>query len=337
MKSQEVIDDIDISPAVDRITKDLRETVKVLTEQEARYLVDYYYAMQDDRKRAANQCRAVEQGADTPGVVDAIGWLQKQSLRMETRVRTFLDIYSAHQPLGQWARSNVGIGPVIAAGLLAHIDISKCQSAGAIWAFAGLDSRTLWKGPVDTAKELRQALGSKPNEVGYEHLLTACQHFRRRPETIEKHASPLTWKSLVTALSRRPWNTPLKTLCWKIGESFVKVSGNPKAFYGKYYVRYRKEEDDRNDKGEYAEQAATKLENFNIGKSTDAYASYSQGRLPKAHIFARAKRRVVKLFLSHYFDVGYRLLHDREPPRPWAIEHGGHTHFIPPPNFPNSQ
>ena len=82
------------------------------------------------------------------------------------------------------------------------------------------------------------------------------------------------------------------------------------------------------------QQAADKLERFNIGKTTEAYAAYSTGFLPKAHIHERTKRRVVKLFLSHYHAVGYRLLHGKEEPRPWVLEHGkGHTHFIEPPNL----
>ncbi len=358
---------LDLTPAVQRITKDLREAVKTLNVQEARYLVDYYYQMQEDRKRSANQERAVKDGADTEGPSGAVAWLAAQGRCMESRVRTFLDIYSGHHPLGIWARSNVGIGPVIAAGLLAHIDMAQAPTAGHIWSFAGLDPRVKWTGATETAKELEACLGGRPDKVSYEHLVMACEHFRRKPATIERYAKPLNWTTLVKALNRRPWNTPLKTLCWKIGESFCKVSGNPDAFYGKLYAEYRVEEDRRNIAGEYIQQAYDKLERFKIGKDTDAHLWYAgcltsvnakdirkaesskrmgmakklagdpgsgQPMLPPAHLFARAKRRVVKLFLSHYHHVGYMLSHDgEEPPRPWALCQGGHTHFIPPPNL----
>ena len=325
--------ELDMSPAVQRITKDLREAVKTLTSQESRYLVDYYYQMQEDRKRSANQNRAVKDGADTEGPSGAVEWLASQGRCMESRVKTFLDIYSGHHPLGIWARANVGIGPVIAAGLLAHIDMAQAPTAGHIWSFAGLDPRVKWCAAAETAKELESCLGGRPSELTYEHVVIASNHFRRKVATVERYATPLTWTSLVKAINRRPWNTPLKTLCWKIGESFVKVSGKPDAFYGKLYVEHRVEENTRNDLGEYAQQAADKLKRFKIGKDTDAYAAYSQGKLPPAHLFARAKRRVVKLFLSHYHHVGYVLLHGEEPPRPWAIEHGGHTHYIAPPHL----
>ena len=64
---------------------------------------------------------------------------------MEDQIKISLDVFSYNQPLGEWARAQVGIGPVIAAGLLAHINIEKATTAGAIWRFAGLDPTTEWK------------------------------------------------------------------------------------------------------------------------------------------------------------------------------------------------
>jgi hypothetical protein len=45
--------------------------------------------------------------------------------------------------LGQWCRSICGIGPVITAGLLAHID-NQAPTAGHIWNFAGLNPNVTW-------------------------------------------------------------------------------------------------------------------------------------------------------------------------------------------------
>ena len=39
-----------------------------------------------------------------------------------------------------------GIGPVIAAGLLANIDIKQAPTVGHIWRFAGLDPTNKWIG-----------------------------------------------------------------------------------------------------------------------------------------------------------------------------------------------
>ena len=172
----------------------------------------------------------------------------------------------------------VGVGPVIAAGLLAHIDIHKAKTAGALWKYAGLDPSAQWK------------KGQK-----------------------------------------RPWNAALKVLCWKLGESFVKVSGNKNDVYGKIYKQRKELEAQRNESGEFAEQAKAKLEKFNIGKTTDAYKAYSIGKLPPAHIHARATRFAVKLFLSHLQEVWWKHEFHTDPPAPYAMVHQGHAHKIEPP------
>ncbi len=313
-------------PVVERLSKDVKEAVKVLSEREARYLVDTYYQMQENRKRSANQTRAAEADAEPH---KAIQFMVSQNTALENRVKQMLEIWSGEQKLGQWARSNVGIGPVIAAGLLAHIDIAKAPTAGHIWSFAGLDPRTIWMGKEATIKELHQ-LFIASSKVLPEDIRIACDHFRRSVGTITRQMDgKRTWTVLATALARRPWNTPLKTLCWKIGDSFVKVSGKENAFYGLLYRENKAKEVARNVAGDFATQAANVLRKTPSHKQK---ATYAEGRLPDGHVDMRARRATVKLFLSHYHEIGYRLLHGKEPARPWAIEHGGHTHYIPPPN-----
>lgn len=131
---------------------------------------------------------------------------------------------------------------------------------------------------------------------------------------------------------KRPWNGSLKRLCWLIGESFVKVSGNEKDVYGKIYKLRKEYEQKKNEAGDYAEQAKWKLENFKIGKDTEAFKWYSQGKLPPAHIQERAKRYAVKIFISHLFEVWYELSHGEKPPKPYAIAILNHAHEIKCPN-----
>ena len=127
--------------AIARMTKDIREGMMTLSDKEARFLVDYYYICQEDRKRATNQERALQDGEE-PSLV--VTWLAKQSRVLENQVKAALDIYTQSHQMGSYMRSVFGIGPVIAAGLLAHIDISKAPTVGHIWRFAGLDPTTVW-------------------------------------------------------------------------------------------------------------------------------------------------------------------------------------------------
>lgn len=270
--------------ALQKLDRDLRASAKTMSEQEARYLVDTYYQLQRDRIRTSNRVFALYKSADEsaePVEPHAlIGWLHRNSTTLEKNIGLGLDVYSANHPVGEWSRLQVGIGPVLAAGLLAHIDITKANYPSNIFSFAGLAPGVEWK------------KGQK-----------------------------------------RPWNATLKTLCWKIGESFCKVSGNPNAVYGGVYKARRILETRLNEEGKYADQAAAILDKFNIGKDTDAYKAYKQGKLPKGHIWQRSKRYATKIFLSHWHTVAYFHHYGKEPARPWIIEHGKHEDYVPPPNF----
>ena len=259
---------------VQRLTRDLRTAAATLSDDEARFMVDHYYQMQENRIRAGGQLRSIK---DEPHEV--LTWFEEQAATLENQVRRALDQYTQGHPMGEWMRGIFGIGPVISAGLLAHIDIYKAPTVGHIWRFAGLDPTVTWnKG------------------------------------------------------EKRPWNAALKVICFHAGESFVKFSNNPKCYYGHKWKERKVIEERRNEAGELAEQAAEKLRRFRIRKETDAYKWYSSGKLPPAHIHARAKRWAVKLFLSHLHGEMYRTILKTEPPLPYPIAFMNHTHFIPPPS-----
>lgn len=298
---------------VQRMSRDTALAALNLSATEARYLVDYYYICQEDRKRANNQERALDETGE-PNLV--VGWLGDQAETLEAQVKRALDKYTDGHPVGQWLKSITGIGPVIAAGLLAHIDITKAPTAGHIWRYAGLDPTQKW-------------------EKG----------------------------------QRRPWNATLKTLCWKVGQSFMKFSNNEDCYYGQTYRERKKYEQQRNDSGangavskDHPELAPVDKALQHIGKTTEAYG-WLVGRyhpddvrplreigtvmpgdlakikradgagvrmLPPAQIDARARRYAVKLFLSHLHEVWYTEHFKQPPPLPYPIAILGHAHIIPP-------
>lgn len=126
--------------AIKALHRDLVTAAATMSAEEARFLVDLYYSWQDDRKAADNQVRQMEK--EPHGV---LAWLADQSADLERQIVRALDSYtSAQDPVGTWLKANYGIGPVIAAGLLAHIDITRCPTVGHIWRFAGLDPTVKW-------------------------------------------------------------------------------------------------------------------------------------------------------------------------------------------------
>jgi hypothetical protein len=253
------------------LNRDLVETAATLTASEVRYLVDAYYEIHGSRN-AASQVR--------PSPHSVIAWFFEQNEKLGEQIERALDFWTGSVPAAVWAKGIAGIGPVIAAGLAAHIDISKCPTVGRIWRFAGLDPTVQWQ--TDT---------------------------------------------------KRPWNAALKSLCWTIGESFVKVSGREGDFYGKLYLQRKAAEHARNEAGEFADQAKAQLARAGSGRDGGDERWYAEGKLPPAHIRSRAKRWAVKLFLAHYHHVAWRLATGQEPPKPYVIAHLDHVDCITPPNF----
>ena len=213
----------------------------------ARYMVNAYYQAQKHRIRATQQFASEYRDS---AIVERI---MSDAEHNERLYKTALGRYAEPHDVGQWSLRQKGIGPVIAAGLLAHIDIERCPNVGPLWRFAGLDP-------------------SLPRAVKGE---------------------------------KRHYNTALKTICWKAGESFVKVSGKDDAIYGNVYLARKEREVAKNAMGDFREQAEEKLRTTNIGKTTEAYQHYSVGKLPPGHLHMRAKRYAIKLFLSHWHYVPF--------------------------------
>lgn len=127
---------------ITRLRKDLKQASITLSEQEARFLVDSYYIMQEDRKRAHNQVRALGENAEPHSV---IVWLADNSALLEGEIKKVLQSYAESKPHGTWMMAQHGIGPVISAGMLAHISIERAPTAGHIWRYSGLDPTVIWK------------------------------------------------------------------------------------------------------------------------------------------------------------------------------------------------
>jgi len=135
MRGRELADANEAAAAVRRLNRDLLRAARTLGVKEARYLVNAYYAMQEARKGAGNQINALSL-TNQPHTV--IAWLHDQNATVEKQIKRALDAWSDSIPVARWAKT-VGISPVIAAGLAAHIDIARCPTVGHIWRFAGLD------------------------------------------------------------------------------------------------------------------------------------------------------------------------------------------------------
>jgi hypothetical protein len=248
------------------ITKIVR-TLTLQTHEIAEF-VALYYDCQDLRIAHANKERS-----EPPS--ELVEWLDFWMHAGEKVIagKLLKWVLSDNSPAeSKWAYDQVGIGPVLASGLAAHIDPVKANSVSAVWKFAGL-----------------------------------APGFDRKQKGV-----------------KLPYNARLKVLCWKCGESFVKVSGKENATYGKLYAQFKSDEVSRNENGLYAEAAARELATKKITEKKTKETLQS-GKLIDAHLHSRAKRRTVKIFLSHYWVVAReaRGLPVRAPYAEAVLNHDG--------------
>ena len=272
--------------------------------------VDAYYSLQAYRIRSGNQAQALAAQEEPNRLTTYFGecyW------RLECQIQRVLDAYSAAQPVSRWARANRGIGPVLAAGLLAHLDADPPATVGAWWRFQGYDPTIQWLGSEKArALVVEVAPQTTKRPLNAAELMELGRRTNRNPLHLEKLAMVtarhdpssdvpfrLTRSAMIAALAKRPWNARVKTLPWKLGESMVKCSGHDDCLYGQLYKQRKAYEQSRNEQGLYAEQAARMLSEKRIGDDTEAYKHYTDGRLPPGHIHARAKRLVVKILINH--------------------------------------
>lgn len=289
----------DSGPWVTRLTRDLKMAAATLTDTEARYLVDLYYIIQEQRKRGANQSHSADD--QDPNIL--IDWVFANQHNLENSIRRAMGVYAASKPVGAWSLSVFGIGPVLAAGLLAHIDIQKAPTVGHIWRFAGLDPTVQWQKKMKRPWNARLKVLSW--KIGESFIKVKNREQDLYGHLLEQRKAAEWERNLAGKLSDQA-DTKLDR--FKIGKN---TDAWP--WYAGCYT---------------AEAARLYLLSGKKVKPEKGEPGSGVKMLPPAHIHSRAKRWAVKLFLAHWHGVAYRNEFGKEPPLPWILEHGGHVHKI---------
>ena len=324
---------------------------------EARFLIDNYYQIQNMRITAASQLRALQQGADTNSSNKNIGeeklssltFVYEQYVAMEANAKALLDAYCESNPLSRWASKVTGIGPVLAASLPAYLTIKKepdgstKMHAGSWWAYAGLnDNNKPWLGKEKSTKIVEDVI-AEYGSLNDEAMLAICgrtgwnlDHYKNFAPKDKKGCykvdkkGNVTWdkSAVIAASSVIPYNKELKVVCYKIGSSFHKLCNNDKSLYGRLFKERLQYETEMNQKGAYAEQAKKILSEKNF-KDKETREIYESGKLPISHIYRRCERYVTKLFISHAFECAYWNEYHEMPARPYALMFcEGHKDYI---------
>ena len=85
------------------------------------------------------------------------------------------------------------------------------------------------------------------------------------------------------------FNPRVKVMVWKIGEAFIKTKGGYRELYGKF-------------REEYDQKWKTPEDCKSVGCK-----SKGKGSCLKGHRYQASKRKTVKVFLAHYFQMSQRL------------------------------
>lgn len=330
-----------------------------LTLDEVRFVVEEYYRVQNERIRVNNQIRKMKEHGEPHTV---ISWMADTAEKREANIQKALGAWAVLRPAGKWLQSQYGIGPVLSAGLLAYIDINKAPTVGHIWRFAGLDPTMRWLGRKASSEVVSAILGGDDSaleefgedgqfsetetaeiaalladvkqgkrEITGEHFAKLSRVTGRSPGKLISMARDekgvMSAAKLERELAKRPWSADLKRLCWLIGQCVMKTCNIPESFYGRLYKERKLQEVANNSLGKFAEQAKKVLREKKF-KDAEYRAIYESGKLPDGHIDARARRWMVKIFLAHTHQAMYLEAFKKMPPKPYIIEHGGHTHEI---------
>lgn len=306
----------DLIEPLARLDRDLRKAAKELGQRDARYLVNMYYTIQKFRIRTQSQIRKTVE-ADEPN--ELLRWVFAQMKTLEADVKRALDSYSTSTSVGEWSRSIPGIGPVLAAGLLAHIPIEKTPTTGKLWAFAGLappsvkpwrkGQRRPWNGQL---KALCWKIGQAFIKVqNLENDIYGRVYAHRRKLEDERNING-EFSAKATAVLKK---------------TNIDKNTDIYGWYAGYYtletvLEYRK----------LAATSSLKAQTF-----LKEHREPGKGvpMLPPSHILLRSQRYAVKLFLAHWHHVAHCEAFGRPPRKPYILDKEPGLHkFIAPPNYP---
>lgn len=135
-------------------------------------------------------------------------------------------------------------------------------------------------------------------------------------------------KKVINRCAMVPYNMTLKTLMYKISDSFIKNKGRG-SLYGRIYTERKAEEIRKNEAGEYKEIALRQFKTKKFVKK-EMIECYSSGKLSPLHIELRSRRIAIRVFLVHVFEEMWWENYNTEPPKFYPFASLGHMDYIGP-------
>jgi hypothetical protein len=123
------------STDIPKASKEVILEASKLSQPAARFLVANYYDAQEARKRNDMQLRHLGEKITHNELKETLDWTADANANIEGQVLRCLKAFAEGSAVGRWCLEQHGVGPVLAAGFIAHIDITIAQTAGQVWRF----------------------------------------------------------------------------------------------------------------------------------------------------------------------------------------------------------
>lgn len=280
----------------------------ITTLEGAKLLVSTYYSLQKERVQTQLRIGQLERdGVSTKRELQYLhDFMDSKLLSAEKEIKAEMNRFNKQVPIYNEFLANVkGIGPIIAAGLISTIGtespnygvgIARFATISKLWAYAGQHTiKVDDKGNKWFPSEADARAFHRKHVEWYAEKATKKIDVEKEIEKRLKHAC---WGDMETFTERAKrkaghtanWNPFLKTLSWKIGESFTKAGGFYRGVYDEARAHYDKNTPDDS----------------------------------KGHNFAKAKRKAVKRFLSDLW-INWRELEGLPVRDPYVIDKMNHT------------
>lgn len=267
-----------------------------------------------------NRVRSALQGADDmqdEGLLLLNKW-QNTFNNLEKAITKDLEDFSTTFPIVQEMSKLYGVGAITAAKVISLIDITKCPHISSLWKYSGYGQGDYWLEPVktggafytyeDRVSNIRRKVVAPKHGIQWKTLKKPVKD-KVTGELITKEKIEVTpvpkpgWLLMTIRDVAVPgyclsYNKRLKTNVWSLVDVLIKWSDEYRAEYHvckEYYVTNRP-------------------------------------KWPSGQQSAAARRKVMKLFLSHLWVV-WRTLEKLPVTLPYAIEKLGHEHLKTPEQF----
>ncbi len=134
------------------------------------------------------------------------------------------------------------------------------------------------------------------------------------------------------------YNSQLRTMCWRLVTSIMRAQSGPtdkvptrkEGKYYQYYIVQKNAEISKLHRAKVLIVPASKLPTRIVKGKKEKYEP--EGMISEGHVDNRAKRKMIKLFLSHLWEVWRKAL-GLPITKPYILEYGEHKHHYDPWDF----